>query len=60
MIAPSGKGILLLTIDAIFTSLAIAAYVARFTKNLSKARTGLLLWKDFLLIDALVLVTTVA
>ena len=59
MIAPSGNGVALLTINAIFTTLAIASYVARFIKNLKKAKCGLLPWRHFLITDAFVFTATV-
>lgn len=59
MIAPSSNGVALLTINAIFTTLAIASYVARFIKNLSKAKSGLLPWRHFLITDAYVFTATV-
>ncbi|KAI4099880.1 MAG: hypothetical protein L6R37_005787 [Teloschistes peruensis] len=54
MIPPSEKGVALLTINAVFTTLAITSYVLRFRNNLQQARKGSLLMGNFLVTDSLV------
>ncbi|KAL8725858.1 MAG: hypothetical protein Q9166_007104, partial [cf. Caloplaca sp. 2 TL-2023] len=54
MIAPSDRGVALLWINAVFTILAITAYVLRFLNNLSRARKGLLPLGHFITTDSLV------
>ncbi|KAL8816163.1 MAG: hypothetical protein Q9223_004781 [Gallowayella weberi] len=54
MIPPSERGVALLSINAVFTTLAITAYVLRFFNNLSRARKGTLPLGHFIITDALV------
>lgn len=59
MIAPSDRGVALLIINAIFTTLATGAYILRFLNNLSRARKGSLPLGHFIITDALVFGATV-
>ena len=59
MIAPSPRGIALLSINAVFCVLAVVAYVLRFLNNLSRARKGSLPWGHFIITDLLVFGATV-
>ncbi len=59
MIAPSERGVALLVINAVFSTLAIVAYVLRFMNNLSRARKGSLPLGHFILTDSLVFGATV-
>lgn len=54
MIAPSERGVALLIINAVFSTLAIVAYVLRFMNNLSRARKGSLPYGHFIITDSLV------
>ncbi|KAL8661299.1 MAG: hypothetical protein Q9202_005724 [Teloschistes flavicans] len=54
MIVPSEKGVALLTVNAVFTTLAITSYVLRFRNNLQQARRGSLLMGNFIVTDSLV------
>ena len=59
MIPPSDRGVALLVINAVFTVLAITAYVLRFLNNLARARKGTLPLGHFIITDALVFGATV-
>ena len=54
MIPPTGRGIALLCINALFSTLAIVAYVLRVRNNYQRARKGSLPWGHFILTDSLV------
>ncbi|KAL8711792.1 MAG: hypothetical protein Q9225_007058 [Loekoesia sp. 1 TL-2023] len=58
MIAPSERGVALLSINAVFSTLAITSYVLRFRNNLSRAREGLLPMGHFIITDSLVFAAT--
>ncbi|MCJ1457311.1 hypothetical protein MMC28_007678 [Mycoblastus sanguinarius] len=59
MIAPSGRGIALLCINAVFCTLATTACTLRFVNNLSRAKKGLLPWGHFVITDSLVIGATI-
>jgi len=54
MIAPSERGVALLVINAVFSTVAVVAYVLRFLNNLSRARKGSLPLGHFIVTDSLV------
>ncbi|KAL6712729.1 hypothetical protein ACLMJK_009667 [Lecanora helva] len=58
MVAPSRRGIALLSVNAAFCVLGTTASILRFVKNLSKAKKGLVPFKHSVITDAFVLTAT--